>query len=49
MRAAALILTLACLAGCASAVTGPPGQPSRTDVNPETGARGGTSSGSSAR
>ena len=43
---AAVVLLLTFLAGCAagggSAVTGPPGQPSVTDVNPISGTRGGS-------
>ena len=41
MRTTVLILVLAALAGCAAA-TGPAGQPSVTNVNPETGQRGGS-------
>ena len=43
-----LILLLAALAGCAGSgvrPTGPAGQPSVTNVNPETGSRGGTNAG----
>ena len=44
-----LILLLAALAvsACGLRPTGPPGQLSSTDVNPISGARGGTSAGSS--
>ena len=46
MRAAtAIFFVLLTVAGCAGAVTGPPGQISSTDRNPETGSRGGTGSG----
>ena len=39
-----LILILAALAGCAGVrPTGPAGQPSASNVNPETGTRGGSS------
>lgn len=41
MRATAVLLTLLALAGCA-APSGPAGQPSSTNVNPETGTRGGS-------
>ena len=41
-------VTLACLAACAP-VTGPPGQPSSTNVNPITGSRGGSGAASSNR
>lgn len=42
MRTAAILLTLLTLAACGAA-TGPAGQPSRSDVNPVTGSRGGSS------
>lgn len=42
MRTIATVLLLAALGACASAVTGPAGQPSSTNVNPETGSRGGS-------
>ena len=42
MRLIASLLLLATLGACASAVTGPAGQPSITNVNPETGSRGGS-------
>jgi len=45
MRTAILLLALA-VAACGVAPTGPVGQPSNTNVNPETGQRGGTSSAS---
>ena len=47
MRISATILLLLALAGCnaQSANSGPPGTPSKTDVNPITGARGGTNGG----
>ena len=38
---ATVLLTLLALAAC-GAVTGPPGQPSSTDVNPISGNRGGS-------
>ena len=41
MRTMILVAVLA-LAACSGAVTGPPGQPSSTDVNPITGSRGGS-------
>ena len=46
-----LMLLLVALAGCSanggSPVTGPPGQPSTSDVNPITGSRGGSGASSS--
>ena len=45
MRTAILLLTLAVTA--CGAATGPAGQPSVTNVNPETGQRGGSSAGAS--
>lgn len=44
-----LSLVILALAACGVRPTGPAGEPSSTDVNPETGARGGTSSSSSHR
>ena len=46
MRCAAILLTLLTLSACASsaAPSGPAGQLSKTDVNPETGSRGGSGS-----
>ena len=44
-----MLLTVLVLAACGIRPTGPAGQPSSTDVNPETGQRGGTSSSSSRR
>ena len=44
-----ILLTVLALAACGIRPTGPAGEPSSTDVNPETGARGGTSSSSSHR
>jgi len=41
MRATILLLALA-VAACGVAPTGPAGQPSVTNVNPETGSRGGS-------
>ncbi len=41
VRVVAAVMTLASLAACAAA-TGPAGVPSSSDVNPITGARGGT-------
>lgn len=41
MRTAAILLTLLTLAACGAA-TGPAGQPSSSNVNPETGSRGGS-------
>lgn len=41
MRAIAIVLTVLSLAGCGAA-TGPAGQPSPSNVNPETGSRGGS-------
>lgn len=46
MRLIILLMALA-VAACGVTPTGPAGQPSSTDVNPISGARGGTSSGSS--
>ncbi len=46
MRTAVVLLALI-VAACGAAPTGPAGQPSSTNVNPETGARGGSSAGSS--
>jgi hypothetical protein len=46
MRLVILLAALA-VAACGLRPTGPAGQPSSTDVNPITGARGGTSAGSS--
>lgn len=43
LRFAFLMLT-AILAGCGLEPTGPAGQPSITNVNPETGSRGGSGS-----
>ncbi len=40
----ALLLALAAVAGCGIRPTGPAGQLSKTDVNPITGARGGSGS-----
>jgi len=45
MRTAFVILALA-VAACSAAPTGPAGQPSSSNVNPETGQRGGSSSSS---
>lgn len=42
MRIVATLLLLTAFGACASAVTGPAGQPSRSNVNPETGSRGGS-------
>ena len=44
-----MLLTMLALAACGTMPTGPAGEPSSSDVNPETGARGGTSSSSSHR
>ena len=44
MRVAILLLTFI-VAACGNAPTGPAGQPSVSNVNPETGARGGSSAG----
>ena len=50
MRPVVLLLALVlALTACGLKVTGPPGQLSSTDVNPESGDRGGTSSSSSHR
>jgi hypothetical protein len=46
MRVIFVLLALAVTA-CGVTPTGPSGQPSSTNVNPITGARGGTSAGSS--
>lgn len=48
MRLVMLLAVLA-LAGCGIRPTGPAGEPSSTDVNPETGARGGSGASSSHR
>ena len=48
MRLMILLMVLA-LAACGVRPTGPAGEPSSTDVNPETGQRGGSSSSSSHR
>jgi predicted small lipoprotein YifL len=45
-RALAILLTAMTLAACGAA-TGPAGQPSSTNVNPETGSRGGSGASSS--
>lgn len=42
MRLIASLLLLAALSACGAAVTGPAAQPSTTNVNPETGSRGGS-------
>ncbi len=43
MKIATCLLAAALtLAACATAPSGPPGQPSSTDVNPITGSRGGS-------
>ncbi len=42
MRTIASLLVLVSVSACASAVTGPAGQPSSTNVKPETGSRGGS-------
>ena len=39
-----MMLAVLALTACGISQTGPVGQPSSTDVNSETGARGGTSS-----
>ena len=44
-----VLFTVLALAACGISPTGPAGEPSSTDVNPETGARGGSSSSSSHR
>ena len=44
-----IFLTVLALTACGVRPTGPAGQPSSSDVNPETGARGGSSSSSSHR
>lgn len=41
LRVLAACVTLACLAACAPAA-GPPGTPSSSNVNPQTGSRGGS-------
>ncbi len=41
-----VLLAILALAACGVRPTGPAGQPSSTDVNPISGGRGGTSSGS---
>ncbi len=46
MRLMVLLMALA-LTACGIRPTGPAGQPSSTDVNPETGARGGSGAASS--
>lgn len=46
MRIAVVLFTLI-LAACGVAPTGPAGQASSTNVNPETGSRGGSSAGAS--
>ena len=45
MRTAILLLALS-VAACGVTPTGPAGQPSSSNVNPETGQRGGSSSAS---
>jgi hypothetical protein len=49
MRLTAILLTMLTLAACANTPvpSGPPGQASSSNVNPETGSRGGSGSGSS--
>lgn len=42
-----ILLAMLATSACGVRPTGPPGQPSSTDVNPITGQRGGTSAGSS--
>ena len=44
-----VLLTILALAACGVRPTGPAGQPSSTDVNPETGSRGGSGESSSHR
>jgi len=44
-----ILLTVLALTACGIRPTGPAGEASSTDVNPETGARGGSSSSSSHR
>ncbi len=44
MRLVILLMALA-LTACGLKVTGPAGEPSSTDVNPETGERGGSGRG----
>ncbi len=46
MRTAILTLALA-VAACGTAPSGPAGQPSTSNVNPETGSRGGSGASSS--
>ena len=45
MRIAAVLLTILTLSACGAA-TGPAGAPSASNVNPETGSRGGSGAGS---
>ena len=42
-----MLLTVLVLTACGIRPTGPAGQPSSSDVNPETGARGGSGAASS--
>ncbi len=44
-----ILLAVLALTACGTRPTGPAGQPSSTDVNPETGARGGSGASSSHR